>query len=522
MSRWSRWNPFQGVARSWGHFTRRRRSTQIRTVALVGAVIVGTSVWVATAPSAPSQAASQSAPAGTGSPGGGSAGTGGSGSSGSSPSPVSLASTSSRGVTAHRITVVFPVVSLTSLAGKEGFANDDEFGEQTEAINLFVKQINDHGGINGRKINPVITTFDPTDETEMRALCKTWTEGSPPVFAVLDGLGDWTGDDQLCVTQEGHTPFIGQWTTVTNWTNEGSPYLWWTGPDQAAILQSVVNWGLSADLIGGTIKVGVIAGDRASDQVALNDYLLPDLLRAGVTPVVRTIDANPEDTATTDAQAPLVIQQMRSAGVTSVVPLMPFNVFYPVLQAETAQKYFPKLLLSDYEESIESALGLLPAPYAQALNGQEGVTTQTLGGIDDDRPESQGGYDPGVRACWGVWHKAYPQIPPGNQTDFLEEQGPVVGWCQVISLFATAARNAGPDLNRRTFVTAMSRITDFPGTNAPVLSYGPDKRYGPTQYQVVRLHINSPVSSACHLPKNKIPQFTCWVRVQPWLPLPTG
>ena len=425
-------------------------------------------------------------------------------------------------MTDHSIALVFPVVALGSLAGKEGFASDAEFGEQTKAIDLFVKQINDKGGINGRKINPIITTFDPTNETEMRALCKTWTEGSPAAFAVLDGLGDWTGDNQLCVTQEGQTPFIGQWSTVTNWTNEGSPYLWWTGPDQAVILQAVVNWGLSANLLGGTIKVGVIAGDRASDQLALNDYLLPDLRRAGVVPVVKTIDANPDDTSTTDTQAPLVIQQLRSAGVTSIIPLMPFNVFYPVLQAETAQQYFPKLLLSDYEESITAALGLLPVPYAKALDGQEGLTTETLAGIDDDRPESQGGYDPGVRKCWTVWHQAYPQNPPGNQSDFIEEQGPVVGWCQVISLFATAAERAGPGLDRRSFVTAMSKITDFPGTNTPVLSYGPDKRYGPTKYQVVRLHINSPVSTLCHMPKDKIPQFTCWVRVQPWLPLPTG
>ena len=118
--------------------------------------------------------------------------------------------------------------------------------------------------------------------------------------------------------------------------------------------------------------MGVIAGDRASDQLALNDYLLPDLRDAGVTPVVKTIDADPNDTATTDTQAPLVIQQLRSAGVTSVIPLIPFNVFFPVLQAETAQQYFPKLLLSDYEASIESSLGLLPVPYAKALDGQEG------------------------------------------------------------------------------------------------------------------------------------------------------
>ena len=77
-----------------------------------------------------------------------------------------------------------------------------------------------------------------------------------------------------------------------------------------------------------------------------------------------------------------------------MIPLIPFNVFFPVLQAETQQQYFPTLLLSDYENSIESALGLLPAPYEKALDGQEGLTSETLGGIDDTRPESQGGLRP--------------------------------------------------------------------------------------------------------------------------------
>ncbi len=503
----NRWNPLRGAARSWGHFARRPRSTQIRTVAMVGAVVVGTCAWVATAPSSAPTAGASSGQS--------------SGGSGSGPTPVTEASTSSRGVSPHTINVVFPVVSLNSLAGKEGFATDAEFGEQTKAILLFVKQINSSGGIHGRRINPIITTFDPASETDMRSLCKTWTEGSPAAFAVLDGEGDWTGDNQLCITQEGQTPMIAQWTTVTNWTDKGSPYLWWTGPDQAVMLQTVVNWGLSSDLLAGK-KVGVIAGDRASDQLALTQYLLPDLSRAGVTPVVETIASDPNDTATTDTQAPLVVQQLRSAGVTSVIPLIAFNVFYPVLQAETDQQYFPRLLLSDYESSIEASLGLLPVPYAKALDGQEGVTTETLSGIDDDRPASQGGYDSAVRSCWVVWHKAYPQVPPGNQSDFIEEQGPIQGWCQAIRLFAAAAKAAGPDLDRRTFVTAMSRMKFLPGTNTPVLSYGPNKRYGPTEYQVVRLHVNNPVSTQCKMPENNIPQFTCWVNVQPFAPLPTG
>jgi hypothetical protein len=435
---------------------------------------------------------------------------------------VRKASTSSRGVTAKSINVVFPVVSLNSLAGQEGFAQDAEYAEQTKAIKFYVGRINKSGGINGRTINPIITTFDPTNESAMRALCKTWTEGSPAAFAVLDGIGAWTGDNELCVAQEGQTPFIGQWTTVTNWTNQGSPYLWWTGPDQAVILQAVVNWGLGADLLAGK-KVGVVVGDRTSDQLALKNYLLPDLSRAGITPVVKTIASDPADTATTDAQAPLVVQQLRSAGVTSVIPLIPFNVFYPVLQAETSQSYYPKLLLSDYESSVESALGLMPIPYEKALDGQEGLTVETLGGgTTTSKFTGPLGYDPGVKACWTPWHAAYPQIPKGNTNDFIEQQGPVVSWCQVITLFATAAKAAGATLNRRTFVTALSKVKNFKGTYTPILSFGPNKRYGPTLYKIVELHNNVPPTSACQLTSQGKAQGTCWVTVKPFAPLPTG
>jgi Periplasmic binding protein len=439
---------------------------------------------------------------------------------GSEASALADASTSSVGVTAKTISVAFPVTNLDKLAANLGFETDVEYTEQTEAIDLFVNQINEAGGINGRMIKPVIENYDPTNEIATRALCKQWTEGSGAVFAVLDGVGTWTGDDQLCVTQEGHTPMIAQWTTVSNWTQMGSPYLWWTGPDDAAILQATVQWGLSAGLIGPHRELGIIAGDRPSDQLALNDYLLPDLKKVGVTAVVEPIAADPSEAAATDADAPLVVQKLRSAGITTVLPLIPFNVFFPVLSAQTTQQYFPKLLLSDYEFSIESSLGLIPVPFSKALNGQEGITTETLGGIDDNRPESQGGYDPGDRTCFNIWHKAYPQIPPGNQSYYIEEQGPIQGWCQEIRLFAQAAKMAGRNLNRRTFVEAMARISNFPGGYSPVLSYAPGRFSGPTQYRVVKLYVNVPPTSECKMPKNHVPQVVCWVVEKNWQPLP--
>jgi ABC-type branched-subunit amino acid transport system substrate-binding protein len=430
------------------------------------------------------------------------------------------ASTSTVGITSKTITVGFPVSNLNALAGNLGFETDAEYGEQAKAIDLFVDQINNDGGIYGRKIIPEIVNTDPTNESNMRSVCKNWTEGPEAVFAVLDGVGSWDGTDQLCITQEGHTPLISEWTTVPNFAAPGEPYLWWTGPNQAQVLVATVDWAKSEGYISKTSALGIIAGDRSSDQDALNDYLLPVLEKMGIPTVVEPIAANPDEAASTQADAPLVLEKLKAAGVKTVLPLIPFNVFFPVISAENAQEYFPRLLLSDYEFSIESSLGILQV-FPKALNGQEGVTTETLGGIDDDRPYSQGGYDPGVRQCWVVWNKAYPQIPKGNINNHIEEQGPIQGWCQEIRLLEDALKIAGPDLDRRTFVEAMSKVTNFAGGYSPVLSYGTDKIAGPSQYRIVKLHINTPPGPQCKRGTgNAPPAGVCWVVEQNWTALP--
>ena len=117
--------------------------------------------------------------------------------------------------------------------------------------------------------------------------------------------------------------------------------------------------------------------------MALNQYLLPDLRRAGFkNPLVETLPSNPSDTAASNSAAPLVVQRLKAAGVKSVIPLIPFNSFFPFLSQENGQNYFPKLLLSDYESSINVTLGLIPIPYEKGLDHQEGVTVETLGGTD--------------------------------------------------------------------------------------------------------------------------------------------
>lgn len=506
----SRWNPLAALPRGWRRFRRRSVGTQVRTAGVIMVVVAGVAAWVALAPSSSTAL------------GGPRAGEGRLPRPGSPGALVDQVSTTTRGIEGNTINVVFPVVALNSLAGQEGFASDAEFSEQRQAIDLYVADVNRHGGINGKTINPIVVSFDPTDQAEMRALCKDWTQGSPAAFAVVDGMGTWQGANQLCVAQEGHTPMIGQWTTVSSWTAQAAPYLWWTGVDQSRMLRALVDWASSSGLFAKG-NIGVIAGDDPADQAALHQALLPDLHRAGVVHLKEaTIVADPNETSETDTQAPLVIQRMRSAGVGTIIPLVPFNVMFPLLQAETEQHYFPRLALSDYGSGIQSALGLMPIPYEKALNGQEGVTALTLGGVDDTRPQSQGGYDPGVRSCYRAWVKVHPRPAKGQSNNFIEEQGPIASWCQAIRLFATAARRAGPHLNRRTFIEAMGTIKGFAGTLSPALSYGPGRYSGPTEYRVVRLHNNQPPSSQCDLLANGKPQGTCWVVVRNWAPLPHG
>src|SRR3984957_15555237 len=355
------------LGRSWRRLRRRPRATQLRTALIVVAIVVGLVAWLVLAPS--------------GTPGGSSDAGAAEVASSTSATPPSQASTSTRGITATSINVVFPVVAINSLAGKEGFAEDKEYNEQIPAIHLYVNQINNAGGVNGRKINPIIVQFDPTNDANMQSLCRQWTQGNPAVFAVVDGIGTWEQDNQLCVAQQGQTPLISAWSTTTNWTNLGSPYLWWTGADMAPVLAAVVQWGQNSGRLGHGKKVGVVVSDQAADQAALNNYLLPDLKKVGITPVVQTVAGSTSQTATTNSDAQLAVEKFKAAGVQSVIPLLRENAFFPYIGAETSQEYYPQLLLSDYQSSIEVALGLIPTPYEKALNGQEGGTTATMGGI---------------------------------------------------------------------------------------------------------------------------------------------
>ena len=447
------------------------------------------------------------------------------------------------GVTKSSVTIVFPVVDLSAVSGAAGLQYISDEKDQL-GIKTYVKAFNEAGGVFGRKIKAKIVKFNPLKPQEMRSLCKDWTT-SGDVFAVVD-TGKWHGDNQLCITEEGHLPLISSWTTVTEWTDRGSPYLWWVGPDQADILRNLVEWAVDSGKLTENTKFAILAGDRAGDRIAVDDVLIPALKEHGLEPTLTaTITANLDDPATATSQARSVVGRLMDEDVDTVIPLLQvYPPFQSYASASKAQGYKPTLLLSDYEQTVNVALGLAESLYPDEVSGQQGPTVYTLGNEDDDRPDGTvvsqlpdigapigEGYTAEAEACWQTYKEYNPRRL--KQIPWIEAQGPTMRWCDMINIIKAAMENAGKKLNRRTFIKGLSEIEDFPVALTQAITFGPNDFSGPATFRVVAptANVKTPDGNKCpprHPGVNDTPgdpenayHGSCWVLIEDWQPLKT-
>lgn len=84
---------------------------------------------------------------------------------------------------------------------------DESRPKQQAAYQAFVDDINEHGGIAGRKIDPVYKTVCPIGTTEGLSACTSFTDDDK-VFAVIGEFGQITKDVPLCVTKQHNRPLI--------------------------------------------------------------------------------------------------------------------------------------------------------------------------------------------------------------------------------------------------------------------------------------------------------------------------
>ena len=188
-------------------------------------------------------------------------------------------------------------------------------GDQKAISQVFVDDLNAHGGILGRKIQPVYQNYCPIGNSQALALCTSMTEDQK-VFAVLGILYDASGDADLCLTRDHQTIYDG-FELNQAWIDQSPPALMVT-IDYPAERRTVV-------LMNVLKAQGTLAGKKVATLVDQNSVstvtsvIKPALDRMGVaqgSAAVLTIIGS--DTSAAQSQLDSYIEKWKSEGVNAI------------------------------------------------------------------------------------------------------------------------------------------------------------------------------------------------------------
>lgn len=401
-------------------------------------------------------------PAGTAQPVPGAVGTG------ISPTGEALGS-SDVGVSPQDVKVAVFVPNLGGFSGA-GFAVN--LGDSKGAFDAFFGEVNRTGGINGRRVVPSYIDFDPLNDSTMRAACLRATEDQK-VFATFN-INGFYGPGILCVAEEHRTPFVqAYYSDPDEWYRRSNGMYITAFPSKSRALRNLVHELDARGALRGK-TIGVVDTDHPFDKSASETALLPTLARLGYTVAHRSTLSS--DTATSQAQIPLEVQRMQSAGVDTVFFAGYFVYATTWVQQASNRLYFPQYLQSDFANGTsDAATEQMPSSYDGAI----GVTSTRVGESRLGRPRTPEELD-----CLRRWKAAGGAALEPNEAD----ETIMLGVCGSVDTFVRAARSAGANLTRtrlRDGFTGLGQVR-FP-LLAP-FSWVPGKTDGGDQVRLVQWH----------------------------------
>lgn len=414
------------------------------------------------------------------------------------PAPIRLTA-SDRGVTAKTVKVVFPW--FTQGPSDEATGTHTDIENQEDAIRAFVNDINAHGGILGRSIDPLVVPYNTLNTNDMVAKCEKWAKDDK-VFAVVDGVGAWHSEHQLCLTQQNKTPLLSGWTTVSDWTKRGEPYLWWTGPTAEEIVDHTILWANRKGLLtrANQHEVAMAFSDRDVDKLVLK-HMQAALKRLNLSIALEVIPFSPHSA---QAALPGAITRLKGKGIKKLIGMLPFTTFASWLNHAEAQDFYPRYILSDFESGMVVAEALFGPAHPRSLHRAIGPVSLDLG--VENNPAK---FSAEEKRCAAIWAKAFPEEDP------LGKAGVGMRWCQGVSVFTEGARRAtltnGGSLTRLNWAASMATIRDLPGAMTPSLSWAPGDYAGTEWMKIVEVR-----TSGCSEALDDDGNGACHIQVEPF------
>jgi hypothetical protein len=367
--------------------------------------------------------------------------------------PPATLTASDVGVTPTTIKIGIPIPELTNL----GQLGQTEGNPQLQ-WQAYIANQNAHGGILGRQIVPVFTQIDLTSADSMEQACIYLTEQAQ-VFAVLQS-GGYYGAPILCLTQQHHTPFIGQSSGNDYFYQESGGLFFSLSPDNdRALRNQVVSMQKDGDLAGKKIA---ILDDGGDDALLVNETLIPALKADGYTATYRVSLSS--DASTAESQIPVAIQQMQADGVSLVLPVASLVAADLFAQEADADGYKPGYVLSDVNGGAQdNYASYMPASFDGNIAYTALNTGEFAQGIAETASDT---------ACASTYTAETGQTL--NQTN--SEYESAVTACGLLNLFVQGATSAGPSLTRAGLSAGLQKITSF------ALPYGDQGGFGPGKF----------------------------------------
>ena len=385
--------------------------------------------------------------------GGGPARTTVGGGSGAGATATVVRTASDVGVTADTVKIGAILTDLAGATKLIGGLAGASAQDQQDALQAFIDEANRAGGINGRKITTVYTSYDPVagDSTPN---CNKLAEDDK-VFAIVS----WGmfGPPVLCVTQQHGVPLVNTGGFTDEYYRKSRGLLFTIKAGKARANRSTAS-DLDAQGVLKGRTIGVFTSRAGDDDVAVDEGLVPTLNQLGhkVAHISRMgTDGSP-------SQIPIEVNQMRSKGVDLI--FLNTNVVFDTqfVQQADSQGYRPLYALSDAEDNISDFfLSNMPSSF-QAV----GITANRTGEQRVGTPE------PALDAeCRGVVEKATgKQLARGTAGYEVAMSG-----CNQIRLLVRGATAAGIELTRTRFSAGMQSLGAFPQAYAGGGSFGSGK-----------------------------------------------
>jgi ABC-type branched-subunit amino acid transport system substrate-binding protein len=353
-------------------------------------------------------------------------------------------------------------VGVTADSIKLGISlvNFDCIKQYTDTIRLnqepvyqaFIKDINDKGGIAGRKIVPDIKEYCPLTNQQILTYCTAFTQDDN-VFAVLGTFIDFSGDAQTCIAKQQKRLLVTFDLTQAIMDRSPAGYIVTPGSIPERSVSILLELAKKEKLLDG--KTVAVLGDSNVSSIVKNS-IEPGLKDLGVklgSTAILSISGG--DTTQPQAQLDSFIEKWKTQGVNAI--FMSGNYASAKQFVEKIRQRMPDvMLLADTTNTLaqaqqEQSAGVKPNPY-------EGLIT--AGGLTPKESDESDNW----KFCADIYKKETGKTAEGAQEtiksadgkNIIDNHGTISDACQLLWFFHDIGDRVGKYLNNNNWVNTVN------------------------------------------------------------------